>query len=121
MQDVADMMSMLFASRDQAHMFHLQTGSYAMHKALDTYYNEIIAFVDDYVEMFQGRYGLIKGYMPASKYFEGDDQVIPYFTGLALYVDGNRSKLPIDTDLNNVMDEISGLIRSTIYKLTFLK
>lgn len=121
MSDVADMMSLLFGSRTQTHMFHLQTGSYAMHKALDDFYHGIGDLVDDYIEMYQGRYGLIKGYVPASSFYEGDDQVIPYMTSLALYVDGNRSKLPPDTDLNNVMDEISGLIRSTIYKLTFLK
>lgn len=120
MQEVAECLSMLFASRDQAHLFHLQTRSYAMHKALDTYYSEIVDLIDTYVELYQGRYGLIRGYVPAQKFYEGDDQAVPYFTTLAQYIDAHRTGLPQDTDLNNVVDEISALVRTTLYKLSFL-
>lgn len=118
---VAGFLSMLLGSRTQAHVFHLQTSSYAMHKALDDFYNKVVELFDDYVEMYQGRYGLVKGYLPPTTYYEGDESVIPYFTTLAQFVDEERASLPQDSDLNNVVDEISGLIRSTMYKLIFLK
>jgi hypothetical protein len=113
--------STLFSSREQAHIFHLQTSSYAMHKALDKYYNGIVELIDKYVETCQGRHGLIMGYQPANQFLEGDDQVLKYFMALQKFVDTNRGSLPQDSDLNNIVDEISGFINGTIYKLRFLK
>ena len=120
MNSVSTFVSTLFNSREQAHIFHLQTRSYAMHKTLNEYYEEIVGLVDDYVQTYQGRYGIITGYQPAVKFFEEDGEILNYFTALAKYIDSNRSALPVDTDLNNIMDEISGLVRNTIYKLSFL-
>ena len=120
METVAKFLSTLFNSRDQAHIFHLQTSSYAAHKALNKYYDEIVDLIDTYAETCQGRYGIIRGYTPQKQYFE-NDEVLKYFSGLATYIDSVRGSLPKDTDLNNVVDEISGLVNSTIYKLKFLK
>ena len=44
----------LFQSRNQAHIFHLQTTSYAKHKALNKYYEDIIDVIDGLVEAYQG-------------------------------------------------------------------
>lgn len=120
METVAKFLSTLFNSRDQAHIFHLQTSSYAAHKALNEYYDAIVGLVDDYAETFQGRYGIIRGYTPQKQYFEGDE-VVKYFTGLSTYIDSIRTSLPKDSELNNIVDEISALVNSTIYKLKFLK
>jgi hypothetical protein len=120
MNPVATCISTLFNSREQAHIFHLQSRSFAKHKTLNEYYDEIVGLVDDYVQTYQGRYGIITGYTPAATFFEEDAEVLNYFMALAKYIDTNRGLLPADTDLNNIMDEISGLIRNTIYKLTFL-
>ena len=118
---VSKFVSTLFSSREQAHIFHLQTNSFATHKALQNYYEDIVDLVDTYVEMYQGRYEIITGYTVTPQFYEGDDEVTKYFTGLAKYVDSVRGSLPENTDLNNVVDEISGLINSTVYKLRFLK
>lgn len=107
-------------SRDQAHIFHLQTQSYAAHKALQGYYEDIVDLVDTYVEAYQGRYGILKGYQLANQIYE-DDSAVKYFMGLQSFVDRLRVELPQDGELNNTVDEISGLIASTIYKLKFLK
>ncbi len=108
------------ASRTQAHVYHLQTQSYAQHKALEGYYDGIVDLIDSYTEMAQGRYGIITGYTVTPKVFE-DDNALKYFLGLQKFVDSIREMLPQDGELNNTVDEISGLISSTIYKLKFLK
>lgn len=118
---VAKFISTLFASRDQAHIFHLQTGSYAAHKALNEYYDGIVGLADDYVETYQGRYGILMGYTAPMKYAEGDAECLQYFLELAQFIETFRGTLPPDTDLNNIVDEISALVRTTIYKLKFLK
>lgn len=120
MEYVATFISTLFASREQAHIFHLQTSSYAAHKALQGYYEDIVDLIDTYVESYQGRYGILSGYTPASQIYEGDT-VMKYFVGLQAFVDSIREELPADGELNNTVDEISGLISSTIYKLKFLQ
>lgn len=121
MEEIAKFIATLMASRNQAHVFHLQTQSYAAHKALDDYYGGIVDLIDSYAEMAQGRYGIITGYAATSMTLFEDDNPIKYFTGLLKFVDSIRNTLPQDGELNNTVDEISGLISSTLYKLRFLK
>lgn len=121
MNPIARFISTLFGSRNQAHIFHLQTPSYAAHKALQTYYEEIVELIDSYVEIYQGRYGILKGYVASTPQIFEDDSTVKYFTGLQKFVDDTRTQLPQDSELNNIVDEISGLVGSTIYKLKFLK
>lgn len=114
--------STLFASRTQAHIFHLQTNSFAIHKALNEYYDEIIGIVDGLAESVQGKYGIITGYSNVDL-MEGNncDDVIKYFTALDLYVERARQTMPQDSYIQNQIDEIVALISSTLYKLKFLK
>jgi hypothetical protein len=110
MEPVVKFISILLSSREQAHIFHLQTPSYAQHKALQGYYEDIVDLIDTYVESYQGRYGILKGYKPSNTILE-DDSTVSYFMGLQKFVG----------ELNNTIDEIAGLISSTVYKLKFLK
>ena len=44
----------------QARIFHLQTTSYAQHKALDDLYSGMEDFQDQFMEIYQGAYGRVK-------------------------------------------------------------
>jgi high-affinity Fe2+/Pb2+ permease len=57
-----DMVSILLHSQTQVHIFHLQTKSYAEHKALQGYYEGIDALVDGLIESYQGKYDVITQY-----------------------------------------------------------
>jgi len=119
MEQYVKFITTLIASRIQAHIFHLQTNSFAVHSALNTYYDEIVELADGLVESFQGRYGIIRGYSsPAA--FKEDDQVITYFEALCKYVESTRQSLPQDSYIQNEIDNVVGLIESTKYKLKFL-
>jgi len=117
---VAKFLSTLLSSREQAHIFHLQSQSYAQHKALQKYYGDIVELIDAYAEVCQGRYGIIQGYTLATTVFE-DNSSLTYFLGLQKFIDNIRSQLPQDGELNNTVDEIAALVSSTVYKLKFLK
>lgn len=119
MEQLGKFLGTLMSSRNQAHIFHLQTSSFAAHKALDDYYSGIVDLIDSYAEMAQGRYGIIRGYVMPGQMFE-DDSAVKYFMGLQKFVDEIRKSLPQDGELNNTVDEISGLISSTLYKLKIL-
>jgi hypothetical protein len=116
MEPINQLVSTLFASRTQAHIFHLQTRSFAQHKALQKYYDSIIDIVDGLIESYQGKYGIIRGYSSPAVFRE-DDDTVKYFEGLVKFVELNRERLPQDSYLQNQIDEIVSLIEATLYKL----
>ena len=53
----------LFLSREVAHREHLRVtgvGSYAAHKALNEFYDEIVDNADSIAEAYQGRHGIME-------------------------------------------------------------
>lgn len=119
----ADFISLLFASRTQAHIFHLQVqgpGAFAAHTALNAYYDGIPALADAIAELIQGRYGIIKGYTTPPSWIE-DGNPLAYFQDLMKTVDEARKGLPQDSNLQNSIDNVVDLIQSTVYKLTYLQ
>ena len=108
-------------SRTQAHVYHLQTPSFAAHKALNEYYDEIIDLADGLVESYQGRYGIITGYKGEGAYIEDTTKIVQYFEALCMYVEKNRGSLVQDSYIQNQIDEVVALIESTKYKLVNLQ
>lgn len=120
--DFAKFISYLFHSRTQAHVYHLQTPSFAAHKALNEYYDEIIGLADGLVETYQGKYGILKNYSNFNLMeYESCEEIQNYFKALLNTVEGGRKELPQDSYLQNQIDEVVALITSTLYKLTYLK
>jgi hypothetical protein len=119
---IGQFVSTLFASRTQAHVFHLQTPSFAAHKALNDYYDEIVGITDGIAESYQGKYGIITGYGNiALQEYESCEAIIMFFETLCMYVEKSRGMVCQESYLQNQIDTIVELIKSTIYKLRFLK
>jgi len=116
--DAASFVSVLFHSGTNAHFMHLQTDSFAVHSALDTYYHSIIDLTDDFAEAYQGRYKVITNYPNT---FHSETDPVKYLTKISDFVKDFRVHLPQDSELQNLIDEIAALIDSTLYKLRFLK
>jgi hypothetical protein len=121
MGDFVQMVSILLHSQTQAHTFHLQSTSYAEHKALQKYYEGIDGLVDTIVETYQGKYGIIKGYknFPFNEY-KSTEGTINYFEKLCDKVTELRDCCE-DSWLQNEIDNVCTLISQTLYKLKFLK
>lgn len=116
----AAFISMILESATQAHIYHLQSDSYAQHMALCAYYTGMPATIDALVEIIQGRYGIVKGYKAPAPYLE-DNNVVEYFKALLDMAESERVNLPQDSNIQNSVDTVVDLIQSTLYKLTFLK
>lgn len=116
----AAFISMILESATQAHIYHLQSDSYAQHMALCAYYTGMPATIDALVELIQGRYGIVKGYKAPAPYLE-DNNVVEYFKALLDMAESERANLPQDSNIQNSVDTVIDLIQSTLYKLTFLK
>ena len=115
--DFAKLISYLFHSQTQTHVFHLQTQSYAEHKALQKYYENVDELIDGLVETYQGKYGIVKGYSNFNLMeYNNGQQVIAYLEALSKTVCDVYNSIT-DTNIQNLLDGITDLIRSTIYKL----
>jgi len=107
---------MLMNSREQAHAFHLTTNSYAQHKALQAYYEGIVPLLDTWAEAYMGKYGRLKRVTMNKRYMSDPKKARAYFKNLLTRI--RLVKLPKDSYLKNIQDEITALIRQTMYQLT---
>jgi hypothetical protein len=115
------LVSKLLDSQRQTHIFHLQTKSFAEHKALQDYYDAIDGLVDGLVESYQGKYGILSGWKSvATMEYQSTEQVISYLKSLSEDVAKIFPNMK-DTFIQNQLDEVTALINSTLYKLRFLK
>lgn len=108
--------SSLFEVEVAAHIAHLQTKSYAQHMALNDLYTGIVDLRDRFIESYQGKYGIMKGYSVNVK--EGQDMVKYIIEKLTL-AEQTRPKLK-DGWLQQITDDIIELYAGTLYKLKFL-
>lgn len=113
---IAKAVGIMFAGRTATHIMHLKTKSYAEHKALNEFYDDIIDLADGLAEATQGQYGLLD---------------IPFITvavpnDSTVFLKGQLAELDkimkcVDEDyLMSIFQEIQKLYRSTIYKLVNL-
>jgi len=103
---------MLFQSRDAMHIAHLQTTSFAEHKALNGYYDGILDLTDKFSEVYFGRNKRVEIVIPESKNLDA----ISHLREMQQLVDGERNNY--SSELQNIMDEMLGLINQTLYLLT---
>jgi len=119
--DFCDMVCNILHSRTQAHVYHLQTKSYAEHKALNEYYDGIVPVFDGIVETYQGKYGIIKTYKTIKiKQYKSSKNTIRFFEDLLDIIEDNRGSVD-DSYLQNQIDMVQELVNSLLYKLKFLK
>jgi len=117
-ENMALFLATLLHSSTNAHFAHWSTDSYAKHKALGKYYDEIIDLADDLAETYMGCYEQIKSF--PSTYNMPKDPV-KYMEALNKFVEDARKDLPQESQIQNIIDEIAQLIDATLYKLRFLK
>ena len=57
---IKDLITKSFKARNTAHANHWTTNSYAQHKALGNFYQDLIDALDKYVEAYQGTFGQLE-------------------------------------------------------------
>lgn len=118
--EFCDLVCNILHSRTQAHVFHLQTKSFAEHKALNDYYDGIVPLFDGIVESYQGKYGIIKTYKTIKiEQYKNKQKTIKFFENLLETIENTRDSVD-DSFIQNQIDTVQELTNSTIYKLKFL-
>lgn len=107
-------LGILFQSRDIMHLAHLDTKSYAEHKALNAYYDGILDLTDSFTEKLFGRSGRVDIIIPESK----KQDAVSHLKGMQATIEAERDNYA--SDLQNIMDEMLGLVNETLYLLTLV-
>ena len=116
-----DIVSGMLHSRTQIHIYHLQTKSFAVHKALNDYYDGVVDLFDGLVESYQGKHGIVEDYKcDGYDNYTSVNSVIEYLQKLDKTIEGSRKSIK-ESFIQNQVDTVQELIYSTIYKLKFLE
>jgi len=105
---------LLFQSRDMMHLTHLDTTSFAEHKALNAYYDGILDLTDSFTEKYFGRNKRVEIVIPESKKMSA----VEHMKAMQKTIEAERDNYP--SDLQNIMDEMLGLVNETLYLLTLV-
>ena len=119
---IGQLISRVFYARNVAHFEHWRAtgaGSYAKHQALGSFYDDIIDALDKLVEAYQGAFELV-GNIPAPPATKGD--VLKLLEGDAEWIEQNHEGIcQGNRAVANLIDGITDVYLSTIYKLRNLK
>jgi DNA-binding ferritin-like protein len=115
-----DIVSTMLNIRSQIKIYHWQTKSFARHKATDDFVTDLDARIDEFVEVYMGKYGRprVSGSIKLHNFSESAAKSF-----VAKQVTFLTKTLPkklksTDTDLLNIRDEILGLVNKTLYLFT---
>ena len=111
--------SYLKDSFDQAVVWHHQTETYAVHKALGKFYDGILDLTDGLVESVSGIYDRPMHYQIDSPTdYKNSEQVVKYFKSLYKTIQEERKEIYQESWVQNQVDEIATLIAETLYLLS---
>ena len=119
---IEQLISRVFYARNVAHFEHWRatgTGSYAKHKALGHFYDNVIDALDDVVEAYQGAFELI-GSIPSPTDMTAD--ALKLLEADAAWIEKNHEDIcKGNKAVANLIDSLTGVYLSAIYKLRNLK
>jgi DNA-binding ferritin-like protein len=120
---IEELISRVFFTRNVAHFAHWRAtgaGSYAKHKALGKFYNNVIGALDPLVESYQGAFELIKS-IPAPQ-SSGSGDILKMLEDDAAWIEENHESIcKGNRAIANLIDALSGVYLSVIYKLRNLR
>jgi len=113
---IEELVKRIFKARNEAHVRHWMTSSYAEHKTLGKYYEDVIGVLDELIETYQGTFGIIET-LP-----DQTESMIKALNEEMLWLNENREKIANNIPaLENIVDELTGLHAKTLYKLENLR
>lgn len=117
-----DLIETFFHMQMTIKLYHWQTTSFARHKATDDLLLALAPLIDQFVEVYMGRYKRpnIKSGMNINIEQLSDKDMTEL---VGVYIDYLKNELPKnlksnDTDLLNIRDEMLGLFNKTAYLFT---
>lgn len=116
--DAVSVAKLFFAMRDQVHLYHLQTESFAEHKALNDFYDGLLDLADAFLEAFIGVKGRAQGDVSFQLKAYSAENVRNDLNTFMAELKKLQESVKDNTDLVNLVDEILNLSNKTLYLLT---
>ena len=117
MKEMALFLATLLHSGTNTHFMHWATKSYAQHKTLGKFYENIIELVDELAEAYFGWYEQITEFPDVYHLPKGSP--LAYLESLQTFVKDARNDLPKESQIVQLIDNIAQEIDTTIYLLKF--
>lgn len=119
---IEQLISQVFYARNVAHWQHWRAtgeGSFAKHAALGSFYDDVIDALDALVEAYQGAFDLV-GPIPTPEATATDP--LELLEAQAAWIEENHEDIcQGNRAVANLIDSLTGVYLSTIYKLRNLK
>jgi len=120
----AEIVHLMMTLRNQVKLYHWQTMAYPRHVATDELVTKLDANIDQFVEVYVGKYGRPKlsGKTSTIRLRNHSDKEASALLKEAVYwltTDLNRRLKKTDTDLLNIRDTIVADLNQTLYLFTF--
>ena len=117
---MADLIGKAFSTRNLLHFAHWSTNSYAAHEALGGLYYDIIEKLDEIVEVYQGKFGLLNiSSQPAVKMTK---DIVKHVKEESEWMCEHKAAIAQGlSPVMNLLDELEAAYLKTIYKLENLK
>lgn len=114
------LISSFLTIQNQLRIFHWQTSSYAQHKAFGKAYEDLDGLVDDFLEVYMGKYGIVKANIKYNVSLDNySDNCIEFIDSSIIFLNSIVEELNIqnDTDLINIRDEMLAVLNKLKYLL----
>lgn len=116
----------LLQTRDQAHLFHWNTKSYAAHVALGEFYDSLLDSTDKLFEAYKGKHPdafMRKSKIPFSVVSDpsvGSESMIPYFTEFNEFLEGLCREMEStgDLDIQDIVLDMKNSTNKLLYLLS---
>lgn len=113
---IKDLISKAFSTRNILHFQHWRTQSYAQHNAVGDLYDDIISTIDNIVECYQGKFGLLTG-LSTLGVAEPTD-IVSHVKAEAQWISDNSCSIANDDEtIENLIQELLAKYYKTIYRL----
>ena len=114
----APVIQFFFTMREQIKLYHWQTKSFSRHKATDEVIDKLDKLIDQFVEIFMGKYGRPRltaktNTIRLTNMVEGTAG--KFIKNCLREINNLRGKLEADTDLQNICDEMLGDLNQLLY------
>lgn len=117
---INQMIEKVFCTRNLVHFAHWATNSFAAHEALGELYNEVVSQVDEIVEVYQGKFGLLSGVSCCSASMPSD--IAKHIAAEQEWICDNKEAIANGCEaVENLIDELDAAYLKIIYKLKNLK
>ncbi len=105
---------------NQLKIYHWGTDSYSKHSALGEAYDKLNDKIDEFVEIFLGKYGKEISPISINLITESEINIDSAIEEIVSFLSNDLSKVlkEDDSDLLNLRDEMLGIVNKTKYLLT---